>query len=185
MTTSRRPTRLGGMFAALADLPEAGGGPPARQRVRRRRGLRLRVRHRGVARTTRSFGLTEVRLGILPGAHQSVRDPPARRSRRARADAHGRALRRRPRAASRRRPPRRARGRAGRQGGRARGASCSRARPQAQERIKTAARALGRCDWEEYRRSLPEHAGRACAAGDEARDGLAAFLEKRKPRWVE
>jgi 1,4-dihydroxy-2-naphthoyl-CoA synthase len=37
--------------------------------------------------------------------------------------------------------------------------------------------------WEEYRRALPETLA-GVRSGDEARDGLAAFLEKRKPRWV-
>jgi len=56
--------------------------------------------------------------------------------------------------------------------------------PQAQERIKQLLVRWADVRWEEYRRALPETLA-SVRSGDEARDGLAAFLEKRKPRWVE
>ena len=37
--------------------------------------------------------------------------------------------------------------------------------------------------WDEYRRGLPEVLA-GVRSGEEARDGLAAFFEKRKPRWM-
>jgi hypothetical protein len=37
--------------------------------------------------------------------------------------------------------------------------------------------------WEEYRRSVPETLARV-RSGAEAKDGLAAFFEKRKPGWT-
>ena len=56
--------------------------------------------------------------------------------------------------------------------------------PRAQARIKALLALRGNTTWEDYRAKLP----RALAetrAGDEAKDGLAAFLEKRKPKWME
>jgi methylglutaconyl-CoA hydratase len=55
--------------------------------------------------------------------------------------------------------------------------------PDAQRRIKSLLTLYGDSPWEEYRAGLP----RALAdirSGDEAREGLAAFFEKRKPRWM-
>jgi methylglutaconyl-CoA hydratase len=55
--------------------------------------------------------------------------------------------------------------------------------PQAQRRIKALLALHGEVSWEEYRAALP----RALAdvrSTDEARDGLAAFFEKRRPRWM-
>jgi methylglutaconyl-CoA hydratase len=55
--------------------------------------------------------------------------------------------------------------------------------PHAQARIKSLLELWADTPWEEYRSALP----RALAevrSGDEARDGLAAFLEKRPPRWA-
>lgn len=55
--------------------------------------------------------------------------------------------------------------------------------PHAQHRIKALLELWTDTTWEEYRAGLP----RALAeirSGDEARDGLAAFFEKRKPRWM-
>lgn len=55
--------------------------------------------------------------------------------------------------------------------------------PAAQRRIKGLLELWGDTAWEEYRMALP----RALAevrSGDEAKDGLAAFFEKRKPRWM-
>ena len=54
--------------------------------------------------------------------------------------------------------------------------------PDAQRRIKSVLELWADSTWEEYLAALP----RALAevrSGDEAREGLAAFLEKRKPRW--
>ena len=56
--------------------------------------------------------------------------------------------------------------------------------PGAQRRIKALLAQWAGPGWDEYRRGLP----RALAevrSGDEARDGLAAFLEKRKPKWLQ
>jgi methylglutaconyl-CoA hydratase len=56
--------------------------------------------------------------------------------------------------------------------------------PGAQRRIKALLAQWAGAEWEEYRRGLP----RALAevrSGDEARDGLAAFFEKRKPKWLQ
>jgi len=55
--------------------------------------------------------------------------------------------------------------------------------PDAQRRIKSLLTLYADSGWEEYRAALP----RALAeirSGDEAREGLAAFFDKRKPRWV-
>ena len=38
--------------------------------------------------------------------------------------------------------------------------------------------------WEEYRSALPRTLAEV-RSGAEAKDGLAAFFEKRKPRWME
>ena len=55
--------------------------------------------------------------------------------------------------------------------------------PDAQRRIKSLLTLYSDSTWEEYRAALP----RALAeirSGDEAREGLAAFFDKRKPRWM-
>jgi len=55
--------------------------------------------------------------------------------------------------------------------------------PLAQRRIKTLLELWADSTWEEYRSALP----RALAevrSGEEARDGLSAFFEKRKPKWM-
>ena len=55
--------------------------------------------------------------------------------------------------------------------------------PQAQARIKRLLAHWANTPWDEYRAGLP----RALAevrAGDEAKDGLSAFFEKRKPGWI-
>jgi methylglutaconyl-CoA hydratase len=57
------------------------------------------------------------------------------------------------------------------------------AAPLAQRRIKNLLHLYADSAWEEYRAAMP----RALAevrSGDEAHEGLAAFFEKRKPRWV-
>ncbi|HTO90833.1 MAG TPA: enoyl-CoA hydratase-related protein [Candidatus Sulfotelmatobacter sp.] len=56
--------------------------------------------------------------------------------------------------------------------------------PHAQARIKMLLELWADSTWEEYRAALP----RALAevrSGDEARDGLASFFEKRKPGWLD
>jgi len=55
--------------------------------------------------------------------------------------------------------------------------------PQAQARIKELFVRWTESDWEEYRASLPETLARV-RSGAEAKDGLAAFFEKRKPGWT-
>jgi methylglutaconyl-CoA hydratase len=55
--------------------------------------------------------------------------------------------------------------------------------PQAQRRIKALLRSWADSTWEDYRGTLPRALAEA-RASDEARDGLAAFFEKRKPGWI-
>ena len=54
--------------------------------------------------------------------------------------------------------------------------------PAAQRRVKTLLELWGDATWEEYRTGLPRTLAEV-RAGAEAKDGLAAFFEKRKPRW--
>jgi methylglutaconyl-CoA hydratase len=56
--------------------------------------------------------------------------------------------------------------------------------PHAQGRIKMLLERWADVGWEEYRASLPRTLAEV-RGGDEARDGLASFFEKRKPKWVE
>ena len=56
--------------------------------------------------------------------------------------------------------------------------------PQAQKRIKMLLELWSDTAWEEYRAGLPRTLAEV-RSGDEARDGLAAFFEKRKPRWMQ
>jgi methylglutaconyl-CoA hydratase len=56
--------------------------------------------------------------------------------------------------------------------------------PAAQGRIKMLLELWTELNWEEYRGSLPRTLAEV-RSGAEARDGLAAFFEKRKPRWQE
>lgn len=55
--------------------------------------------------------------------------------------------------------------------------------PEAQRRIKRVLELWSDSTWEEYLASLPRTLAEV-RSGDEARDGLAAFFEKRKPRWL-
>jgi methylglutaconyl-CoA hydratase len=55
--------------------------------------------------------------------------------------------------------------------------------PAAQARIKRLLALRGNTGWEEYRAGLPRTLAEV-RGGDEARDGLAAFLEKRRPKWM-
>ena len=54
--------------------------------------------------------------------------------------------------------------------------------PQAQRRIKELLVRWADSTWQEYRDSLPQTLAEV-RAGDEGRDGLASFFEKRKPAW--
>ena len=54
--------------------------------------------------------------------------------------------------------------------------------PAAQRRVKTLLELWGDATWEEYRAGLPRTLAEI-RAGAEAKDGLAAFFEKRKPKW--
>jgi methylglutaconyl-CoA hydratase len=54
--------------------------------------------------------------------------------------------------------------------------------PQAQRRIKELLDRRAGSTWNEYRASLPRTLAEV-RAGAEAKDGLAAFFEKRKPMW--
>jgi methylglutaconyl-CoA hydratase len=54
--------------------------------------------------------------------------------------------------------------------------------PGAQRRVKTLLELWGDSAWEEYRSGLPRTLAEV-RSGAEAKDGLAAFFEKRKPRW--
>ena len=56
--------------------------------------------------------------------------------------------------------------------------------PASQRRIKSLFHLFAESTWEEYRAALPRTLAEV-RSGEEARDGLAAFLEKRKPKWVE
>src|SRR5262249_830905 len=55
--------------------------------------------------------------------------------------------------------------------------------PQAQARIKQLLARRGETTWSDYRASLPQVLA-GVRSGDEAKDGLAAFFEKRTPRWL-
>jgi len=55
--------------------------------------------------------------------------------------------------------------------------------PQAQRRVKMLLELWADSAWEEYRTALPRTLAEV-RSGEEARDGLAAFFEKRKPRWM-
>jgi methylglutaconyl-CoA hydratase len=56
--------------------------------------------------------------------------------------------------------------------------------PAAQARIKGMLARWGNEGWDDYRAALPRTLADA-RSGDEAREGLASFFEKRKPKWVE
>lgn len=55
--------------------------------------------------------------------------------------------------------------------------------PHAQRRVKSLLHLWADSGWEEYRSALPRTLAEV-RAGDEAREGLSAFIEKRKPRWM-
>ncbi|MEO7867540.1 MAG: enoyl-CoA hydratase/isomerase family protein, partial [Candidatus Eisenbacteria bacterium] len=55
--------------------------------------------------------------------------------------------------------------------------------PQAQACIKALLVRYAETPWQAYRQSLPQTLAEV-RSGEEARDGLASFFEKRKPRWM-
>jgi methylglutaconyl-CoA hydratase len=55
--------------------------------------------------------------------------------------------------------------------------------PHGQARIKMLLELYADSTWEEYRAALPRVLAEV-RSGEEAREGLAAFLEKRKPKWI-
>jgi methylglutaconyl-CoA hydratase len=55
--------------------------------------------------------------------------------------------------------------------------------PRAQGRIKTLLELWADSTWEEYRSGLPRVLAEV-RSGDEAKEGLGAFFEKRKPKWA-
>jgi methylglutaconyl-CoA hydratase len=173
-------TRLGGMFAALADLPKPvvgrihgnvfGGGV----------GLACAC-DITVASDEAVFALSEVRLGILPalispyvvrrlgdraareliltgerfGAHQALRLGLLHHvvtPAELDAKVEERVL------------------------------ALSAGGPSAQQRIKMVLELYANASWEEYRAAMPRTLAEV-RSGDEAREGLGAFLEKRPPRW--
>jgi methylglutaconyl-CoA hydratase len=54
--------------------------------------------------------------------------------------------------------------------------------PSAQARIKMLLELRANASWEEYRAAMPRWLAEV-RSGEEAREGLGAFLEKRKPSW--
>lgn len=173
--------RLGAMFAALADFPK-----PVVGRV-----------HGGVygggvgfccacdivvASDDAKFGLTEVRLGILPGlispyVIRRLGDRAARelmltgeRFDASRAREYGIVNHVVPMAELDARVEERV-------------AELLKGGPHAQAEVKKLFVQWGTLGWDEYRKSLPEVLA-GVRSGDEAKDGLASFFEKRKPRWM-
>ena len=55
--------------------------------------------------------------------------------------------------------------------------------PEAQKRVKRLLELWTVVGWEEYRAALPRTLAEV-RSGEEARDGLAAFFEKRSPKWL-
>ena len=55
--------------------------------------------------------------------------------------------------------------------------------PAAQRRIKTLLELRADTTWEEYRSAMPRVLAEV-RSGEEAREGLSAFIEKRKPAWL-
>ncbi len=173
--------RLGGLFAAVADFPKPlvarvhgnvlGGGM----------GL-VCASDVAVAADDTRFGLTEVRLGILPAlispyVLRRLGDRAARelmltgeRFDAPRALALGVVNRVAPAADLDAAVDERVA--ALRAGG-----------PQAQQRIKTLLELWADSSWDEYRAGLPRTLAEV-RSGAEAREGLAAFFDKRKPAWT-
>ena len=136
-----------------------------------------------VASDEAKFGLTEVRLGILPGVISPwvLRRLGDRRARElmltgerfdaARALAHG--------VVDHVVPTAQLDVKVGERVG-----ELLKGAPRAQAEVKALLVRWRETSWEDYRASVPETLARV-RSGDEAKDGLAAFFEKRKPGWVE
>jgi methylglutaconyl-CoA hydratase len=173
--------RLGGIFAALADFPK-----PVIGRVHGN------VLGGGVgfvcacdiviASDDATFGLTEVRLGILPAlispyVIRRLGDRNARElmltGERFKADVAARVG-----LVHHVVPASELDGRVNERLG-----ELLKAAPHAQRRVKMLLELWADTTWEEYRSALPRTLAEV-RAGEEAKDGLAAFFEKRKPRWV-
>ena len=173
--------RLGGMFAALADFPKPviarlhggvlGGGV----------GLACAC-DVAVASDDAKFGLTEARLGILPAL---ISPYVIRRL----GDRHARELMltgERFGAADALRiglvhhvvPAAELDAKVGERAG-----ELLKGGPEAQKRIKMLLELWADSTWEEYRAALPRVLAEV-RSGAEAREGLAAFFEKRKPKWI-
>ena len=174
--------RLGGLFATLADLPKPviarlhgnvlGGGV----------GLACAC-DIAVASDEARFGLTEVRLGILPAliSPYVVRRLGDRSARELmltgeRFDA---ATALRHRLVHHVVPVAELDAKVGE-----RIAALLAGGPRAQARIKTLLELYADSPWEEYRSALPRVLAEV-RSGEEAKEGLGAFFEKRKPRWAD
>lgn len=174
--------RLGAMFAALAELPKPVVGRIHGGVLGGGMGF-CSACDVSVASDDAKFGLTEVRLGILPAlispyVIRRIGDRHARelmltgeRFDAARALAIGLVHHVVPAEALDAKVNERV-------------AELLKGAPYAQGRIKMLLRMWGDSGWEEYRAALPRTLAEV-RAGDEARDGLEAFLEKRKPRWLD
>ena len=174
--------RLGGLFATLADLPKPviarlhgnvlGGGV----------GLACACDIAVAAEESR-FGLTEVRLGILPAlispyVIRRLGDRAARelmltgeRLDAAAALRYGLVQHVVPAADLDAKVDERV-------------AALLAGAPRAQGRIKTLLELWADSTWEEYRSGLPRVLAEV-RSGAEAKEGLGAFFEKRKPKWAE
>jgi len=172
--------RLGGLFAAIADFPKPVVGRIHGNVLGGGVGLTCTCDIAVAADDTR-FGLTEARLGILPAlispyVIRRLGDAAARELMLTgeRFDAAV-ALRVRlvhhvvPAAGLDARVDERV-------------AALLAAGPRAQTRIKMLLELWADTTWEEYRGALPRTLAEV-RAGEEAREGLAAFFEKRKPTW--
>ncbi len=174
-------TRLGAMFAALADFPK-----PVVGRI-----------HGGVygggvgfccacdiavASDDAKFGLTEVRLGILPGlispyvirrlGDRAARELMLTGERFGAARAHEVGIVNHVVPAAELDACVNERVNELLKGG-----------PQAQARVKQLFVRWRELGWDDYRASLPETLA-SVRGSDEAKDGLAAFFEKRSPKWM-
>src|SRR5262245_5147063 len=174
-------TRLGGMFAALADLPKPVVGRIHGNVLGGGVGLACAC-DVTVASDDATFGLTEERLGILPALISPYvirrlgdRAAPELMLTGERFNAAGaRELGALHDVVPAAEPAAKVAERCGEllKGG-----------PEAQRRIKMLLELWSDSTWEEYRASLPRTLAEV-RSGDEAKDGLAAFFEKRKPRWI-
>jgi methylglutaconyl-CoA hydratase len=172
--------RLGAMFAALAGLPKPVVGRLHGSVLGGGVGLACAC-DIAVAADDARFGLTEVRLGILPAlispyVIRRLGDARARElmltgERFGAADALRVGLVHHVVPASELDSKVEERVAALLEGG-----------PAAQSRIKQLLDRWADSRWTEYRESLPRTLAEV-RAGDEAKDGLAAFFEKRKPAW--